>query len=184
MMRAYPFGLMFADDPEEAASWAVEHSKMTHRDPIALAACAAMATGIALTVQAREVETVLDAMVQAARHHSPATAEMMENALADARKGAEPDLVLRRLRGWAAHEAISAAVFVTARHPEDPRSAILESANAHGDSDSIATLGGALVGARVGIQAIPPDWIRDVERSQELLILAQAAAEEIGDLQS
>ncbi len=38
VMRAYPFGLLFADDLQRAERWSVEHSKMTHRDPIALAA--------------------------------------------------------------------------------------------------------------------------------------------------
>lgn len=184
VMRAYPFGLLFVVDPERAASWAVEHSKMTHRDPIALAACAAMAVGIALTMQGQRVEAVLDAMVQAARRLSATTAEMMVKAMADARNGADPASVLGKLQGWAAHEAISAAVFVVARHAEDVRSAILEGANADGDSDSIATLAGAIVGARVGIEAIPSDWTRDVERSQELLLLAQEAAEQVSDLQA
>jgi ADP-ribosylglycohydrolase len=50
VMRAYPFGLVFADDLEQAEEWSVQHSKMTHRDPIALAACAAMTTGIGKTL--------------------------------------------------------------------------------------------------------------------------------------
>jgi ADP-ribosylglycohydrolase len=47
VMRAYPFGLLFAGDLERAEAWAVAHSQLTHRDPIALAACAAMAGGVA-----------------------------------------------------------------------------------------------------------------------------------------
>ena len=41
VMRAYPFGLIFHDDLERAERWAALHSSPTHRDPIALAACAA-----------------------------------------------------------------------------------------------------------------------------------------------
>jgi ADP-ribosylglycohydrolase len=48
VVRAYPFGLVFADDLRRAEAWAVAHSRLTHRDPIALAACAAMAVGVAL----------------------------------------------------------------------------------------------------------------------------------------
>src|SRR5207249_6145442 len=47
VMRAYPFGLVFAADLDKAEAWAVEHSKLTHRDPIALAASAALAVGMA-----------------------------------------------------------------------------------------------------------------------------------------
>lgn len=147
--------------------------------PIALAACAAMAAGVARTLRGEGVDAVLEIMVNAAERHSPPTAKMMREAVTEARTGADPDAVLRRLQGWAAHEAISAAIFVVARHAEDPRAAILQGANSDGDSDSIATLAGALVGARVGLSAIPSEWIRDVERSDELLKLAKDVADEI-----
>ena len=97
---------------------------------------------------------------------------MMAQAIAEARGTTSPDVTLDRLRGWAAHEAIAAAVYVVARHPTDACAAILEGANTPGDSDSIATLAGALVGARIGLSGLPFDWVRDVERSDELLALA------------
>lgn len=68
-------------------------------------------------------------------------------------------------------------MFVVARHERDIRAALLEGANAAGDSDSVATLVGALLGARLGIETLPADWVRDVERTDELRALAQAAAD-------
>ena len=176
VMRAYPFGLLLFDDVERAEHWAVEHSRMTHQDPIALAACAAMAVGVALEVQGSTPSTVLSAMVEAAGRHHAGTARMAQAALADAHAGAGADEVLGRLEGWAAHEAIAAAMFVVARHERDLRGALLEGANADGDSDSIATLAGALLGARLGVEALPAAWIRDVERTDELRLLGHAAA--------
>lgn len=173
VMRAYPFGLTFADDLDRAESWAVEHSKLTHRDPIALAACAAMAVGVGRILQRQSVDTVLSEMVAAAARYSLRTARMMLDAWQDADDGTPPDDVFRRLEAWAAHEAIAAGVFLLARHPDDPRAAILEGANTPGDSDSIATIAGALVGARCGVEAIPADWARDVERSGEFISLAE-----------
>jgi ADP-ribosylglycohydrolase len=180
VMRAYPFGLLFSDDVERAEHWAVEHSRMTHGHPIALAACAAMAVGVAHEVRGSPPVTVLSAMVAAAGRYDAGTAQMAEAALADADRGADPREVLERLEGWAAHEAIAAAVFVVARHERDLRGALLEGANASGDSDSIATLAGALLGARLGIEALPAAWVRDVERTDELRSLAQSAADVLG----
>ena len=171
---AYPFGLVFADDTGEAERWAVAHSSLTHRDPIAFAACAAMARGISLNLQERSVNEITGDMVAAADRYSPETAVMIDRAVQDARGGVSPEVTLDRLRGWAAHEAIAAAAFIFVRHPVDARAAILEGANTPGDSDSIATLAGALVGARVGVQGLPQDWIRNLERSDELRTLAQA----------
>ncbi len=177
VMRAYPFGLLFADDLERAERWAVEHSKLTHRDPIALAACAAMAVGTALALHRTAPESVLTAMIAAARRHDGKTAIMMQRAWDEAREGVSPDTTLTWLQSWAAHEAIAAGVYIFARHPDDPRAAILEGANTDGDSDSIATIAGALVGARCGIDALPVEWVEQVERSKELHELGARAAD-------
>lgn len=177
VMRTYPFGLLFHADIERAEHWAVEHSRMTHRAPIAFAACAAMAVGVAHEVRGSSPATVLSAMVEAAGRHDAGTASMAEAALTEAYRNADPDDVLERLQGWSAHEAIAAAMFVVARHEGDLVGALLEGANASGDSDSIATLAGALLGARLGLEALPAVWIRDVERTDELRTLAHAAAD-------
>jgi ADP-ribosylglycohydrolase len=180
VMRAYPFGIMFHDDLEQAERWAVEHSKMTHGHPWALAACAAMAVGMAHEMNGAEPGATVAAMLEATGRYDTGTAGMAEAAVADGHNGADPVEVLLRLQSWTAHEAISAAMFIVVRHPQDIRAALLEGANASGDSDSIATLAGALLGARLGVDALPEDWVRDVERSDELQALAAAAANVIG----
>ena len=176
VMRAWPFGLMFQDDVEKAEQWAVEHSRLTHNDPIALAACAALSVGTALLVRGEDTDVVIPAMVQAAERWCATTARMMEQAVDEARRGVLPDVTLDRLRGWAAHEAIAGAVYVFMRHKDNPQAAILEGANTPGDSDSIASIAGALAGAHCGLSALPADWVRDVERSAELRRLADRIA--------
>lgn len=177
VMRAYPFGLVLGDDLARAERWAVEHSLLTHGDPIALAACAAMAVAVETARAGREPEAVGAGMVDAAARYSAETATMIERALADAREGIPPEVTLTRLEGWAAHEAIAAAGYVFLRHADDARAAILEAANTIGDSDSIATLVGALVGARLGVDALPREWVVEIERAEALSDLALAAWE-------
>ncbi len=174
VMRAYPFGLVFADDLRRAEEWAVAHSKLTHGDPIALAASAAMAVGVARTLRGEPPAYVLSEMVAAACRYSPRTAGMMARAIDEAQAGTPPEETLQRLEGWAAHEAIAAACYLFARHAEDPATGILEGANSPGDSDSLATLVGSLAGARSGLGALPPEWVETVERSSVLLALAGA----------
>ena len=169
VMRAYPFGLF--DEPEEAAFLAVEHSLLTHGDPIALAACAAMATGVALLLNDEPVDTTLIEMIDAAKQEDGRTAGMMQDAVERAHTGESADSGLSQYLGWAAHDAIAATCFLLARFPEDPRGAILQGANSDGDSDSLATLAGALLGARHGLSALPPEWVRDVERSNVFLTI-------------
>lgn len=172
VMRAYPFGLLFTDDLVRAEQWAVAHSALTHRDPIALAASAAMAVGVARLLRGESVLLAASEMIAAAARYSAQTAMMMATALDEASQGVSADIVLDRLRGWAAHEAIAAGLFLLVRFAEDPAGAILQGANSPGDSDSLATLAGALLGARYGINAFPERWVADVERSTELQALA------------
>lgn len=149
---------------------------MTHRAPIAFAACAAMAVGIAMaTNPAEDPSHIVQTMIEVASRHDEITAAMMRQAAEEAYGGVPPEITLDRLRAWAAHEAIAAGLYIFARHPDDARAAILEGANTSGDSDSIATIAGALVGARVGEGGLPADWVRDVERSAELKELAVRA---------
>lgn len=174
VMRAHPFGLLFAHDEDKARTWAVAHSHLTHRDPIALAACAAMATGICRNLQDDPVDDVCTQMIEAAGAYCSKTAAMMEAACSEATAGVGPEVTLDRLRGWAAHEAIAAALYVFRRHGDDVRRALLEGANTPGDSDSIASMTGALVGARVGISGIPPEWLRELEDAALIDQLASA----------
>lgn len=176
VMRVHPFGLLFADDPERAEAWAVAHSRLTHRAPIAFAACAAMTAGVAALVRGETAEKALAELTKAARRHDAGTADMIERALDEAAKGIGPEVTLDRLQGWAAHEAIAAAVYVFARHTDDPRSALLEGANTPGDSDSISSMAGVFSGARSGVDSLPGDWVHDVERSADLRALAGRAA--------
>ena len=174
VMRAFPFGLLMAADPERAEHWSVAHSKLTHGDPIALAACAAMVRGMIASLAEEPVDSVVAEMVGAAGRYSSKTADMIQQAADEANEGVAVEVSLDRLRGWAAHEAIAAATYVFVRHPDNPKEAILEGANTPGDSDSIATLAGALAGARAGIKAIPAEWVRELERSEALSDLAEA----------
>jgi len=172
VMRAYPFGLLFADDEARAEAWATAHSRLTHGHPMALAACAGMAVGVARALTGAAAIDVLGGILQAAARHDGETAALCRAARAEAEAGTSPEDVLSRLLGWNAREAIAAAVYVFARHPAAPRAALLEAANTPGDSDSIATLVGALVGAVNGLGEFPEAWVAQLERTGELQALA------------
>ncbi len=102
------------------------------------------------------------------------TSDMIRYAQYMAKKGELPGKVLGThnerlanhrstegfLLGWAADEAIAAAVYIFVRHPDDMQAALTEAVNTPGDSDSIATLVGALVGAHIGFKAFKHlyDW--------------------------
>jgi ADP-ribosylglycohydrolase len=54
------------------------------------------------------------------------------------------------------------------RHPDDYVGALPEVINTDEDSDSIGTITGSVVGARLGIEAIPQPWRENIENSDYL----------------
>ncbi|WP_322277404.1 ADP-ribosylglycohydrolase family protein, partial [Methylicorpusculum sp.] len=161
VMRAAPFGLLCAYDPEKAQGWAAQHSLITHGAPLAQAACAAMAVGVALAVQKEKPEIIAQKMVAVARNHDEKTAQMLEQAIAYAEQNKQAKNftelfelskpVFEQFQGWAAHEAIAAALYCFLVCPDNVKGAIYLGVHTPGDSDSIACMAGALVGARVGM---------------------------------
>ena len=180
VMRAYPFGVIFADDRHvpRPGPWTTHASRTTTPSPWRRARRWRRAW--CRRWPGRRSRTRARRWSRPRRRQDARTSAMIAQAVREARTGVEPEVTLSRLEGWAAHEAIAGAAYVVARHPGDPRAAILEAANTPGDSDSLATLAGALTGAQAGLERIPADWVRDVERGQELQALAQRAADALG----
>ncbi|MCG5450204.1 ADP-ribosylglycohydrolase family protein [Micromonospora hortensis] len=73
--------------------------------------------------------------------------------------------------GWVAEEALATALLCAVRHADDPVAALARGATTAGDSDSIAVLAGAFVGAAVGMTAWPRDWANRIEYADQLATL-------------
>ncbi|MEW2432519.1 ADP-ribosylglycohydrolase family protein [Micromonospora sp. NPDC047644] len=73
--------------------------------------------------------------------------------------------------GWVAEEALATALLCAVRHADDPVAALTRGAATAGDSDSIAALAGAFVGAAVGMTAWPREWVNRIEYADQLATL-------------
>ena len=76
--------------------------------------------------------------------------------------------------GWIAEEALATALLCALRHADDPGDALARGARTAGDSDSIAALAGAFVGAAEGMSAWPTDWATRIEYADQLTALGAA----------
>ncbi len=76
--------------------------------------------------------------------------------------------------GWIAEEALATALLCAVRHADDPVGALARGAATAGDSDSIAALAGAFVGAVHGMPGWPAEWATRIEYADQLTALATA----------
>jgi ADP-ribosylglycohydrolase len=157
LMRVSPIGVWAAGDPVRAASAARADSALTHPNPVCGDACAAYAAAIAAGIAGGS----RDAMLAAALAQASAT-----HAVSPARSAVE-----RAARGEAVHDfgtnqgwvliALQNAFFHLL-HKGDFEEALVATVNAGGDTDTNAAIAGALLGAALGLAAIPPRWVAPV----------------------
>lgn len=74
-------------------------------------------------------------------------------------------------------QSVSFAIATFLRHPADFRAGVLEAATAGGDTDSTASMVGAMIGANVGLEGIPPEWRSFSPGFFEVLRLGEELAE-------
>ncbi|HCC23875.1 TPA: hypothetical protein DF272_06905 [Candidatus Falkowbacteria bacterium] len=70
-------------------------------------------------------------------------------------------------------ESVPFSIAIYLRHPYDFRAGVLEAVNAGGDTDSNASMAGAMIGANVGLDGIPAEWLNFRPEFQEALELGE-----------
>jgi len=181
IMRVSPAGWAHPGNWQEAVKLACQVIEPTHPTDVALSAAGAQAAAVAqaLTPLAT-VQSICEAALAGARLGEEIGQKLarqtsqryplpnLELALELAEKSQdafEASDRIQRIIGshFHASETIATAlgIFYAAKGELQP--AILAAVNNGGDTDTIASVCGALTGALHGIQSIPPDWLKTVE---------------------
>lgn len=74
--------------------------------------------------------------------------------------------------GWVGDEALAIAVFCALRYENDFEKAIVAAVNHKGDSDSTGAVTGNLLGARLGVTAIPEKFLSNLELRDVIVEMA------------
>jgi ADP-ribosylglycohydrolase len=100
-----------------------------------------------------------------------AALDRLDAALASPDRDADPCVATGA--GWIAEEALATALQCVLLYPDDPVAALSRAAVTSGDSDSIAALAGAIIGAAYGMDAWPAEWATQIEYADELSKFAE-----------
>jgi ADP-ribosylglycohydrolase len=169
-MRSALLGVVFADDPARLAAFVQASTTLTHRDDracagaLAVACAAACGRAGAPREPARALAALRARIAQASGGEPDPLAPVlaaMDDALArDLDVGAYAASLGcdRAVTGFVMH-TVPVAVYAWLRHRDDFRRAITEVVRCGGDTDSVAAIVGAIVGAGLGADAIPASWL-------------------------
>ena len=79
------------------------------------------------------------------------------------------EMALKALgEGWVGEEAVALALYCFLRYPDDYAKTVRRGANTNGDSDAIACIAGGIGSTRLGVDAIPVHWRRNIEEAEHL----------------
>jgi ADP-ribosylglycohydrolase len=177
-VRMLPIGLFYCTDPDRLVRAALDECVITHTDPHARAASVAVAYLVGRLIQATPHCSAGDQVLETADRVAPLdadTAAMLrwvtqivhltpEEALFEI--GTSSDAI----------EAIPAAVYCLLKHPRNFAHAVQTAVNGGDAADSIAALTGGFIGALNGAEAIPKEWMAEVENAALLRDVGESLA--------
>lgn len=175
VMRTAPVGLVFK--AEDAFVHGMDYAAITHGHPSGYLSAGYMSALVAYVYAGETLEQAAEqTRPLLLRHPGHAeTLDQVDRALAAHRNGAPVEETIRSLgEGWVGEEALGIALFCALRFADDYRAAVIAAANHNGDTDSTASMTGALVGTALGASALPTVWIDQIENRDTLERLALA----------
>ena len=158
-MRVAPVGLFFLRDLDRVEQQASESALPTHFHPVGVDGARILALAVAWVAR----EPVFDpARFYAELLRRAATQEFRE-ALETASRLTSDDYVGALGTSLEAHRSVPTALACFASSPDSYEDAVARAIGLGGDVDTIAAMVGALAGARLGLQAIPPHLLALLE---------------------
>ena len=162
VMRVAPVGLFCSR--ESAFEIGCESAALTHGHPSGYLSAGVLAHLIACIIEGMEIEDAVTASLEELKKHNghEECSSLLEKAIALSRDNTEPLTALSPAGRGMGRKAIAIAVYCSSKKKIISK-ALLISVNHDGDSDSTGAVTGSILGAYLGIDAIPAHGCRKVE---------------------
>ncbi|MFS8541776.1 MAG: ADP-ribosylglycohydrolase family protein, partial [Tissierellales bacterium] len=173
IMRVAPAGLFYPKDL--AFDMAVEFAAITHGHPTGYLAAGAFAYLVALIIEGHELENAVERTISKLNtyRNNEECREILIKAFELAKDNLEDYEAISKLgQGWVAEESLGISVYCALKYTDDFRKALITAVNHDGDSDSTGAITGNILGAYLGINSIPKEWIENVELKDVIIRIA------------
>jgi ADP-ribosylglycohydrolase len=187
-MRITPVAIATAPDPGRLVEAVVAASEITHNTNLGIAAAAAVAAAVSAGIDGADLPTALDLAERAAdeggrRGHWCAGGEIaarigwvrrwVRDLGNGERRGDNGDAVGDAVyavvgTSVAAQESVVAAFALVEALGSVPADVLTTAAGLGGDTDTIAAIAGAILGAHHGLSGLPADLVAEIRRVNDL----------------
>lgn len=169
LMRAGILGFIFRNDPEKLINAASLSGRITHTHPTADAASIAGAYAVKLALDGVVPEDMFLPLLKVIEGISDEFTEALKNSYELAHSNLSDEEALRKIgQGWYADETFALSYLCVLRYPDNYKKAVQTAVNITGDSDSVGSVAGGILGARLGIEAVPVSWIEALKEKEVL----------------
>jgi len=166
IMRSAPVGLCFYGEPGRAFDVACELAAITHGHPTGYLSAGVFSAIISgLAVGANLEFSVLESVRILKKWQNHEETLLAVGRAIDLFKlvretgKVDPETLETLGGGWVAEEALSISIFASLLFEKDFRTGVLYSVNHSGDSDSVGSVTGNILGLINGVEEIPKEWI-------------------------
>ncbi|HWQ44096.1 MAG TPA: ADP-ribosylglycohydrolase family protein, partial [Methanosarcina barkeri] len=127
------------------------------------------AYAVKLALDGVEPGKMFEPLLEVTHGISPEFTHALESSYNTAYSGIGDEEGLKRLgQGWYADETFALAYFCTLRYPKDYKKAVQTAVNITGDSDSVGSVAGGILGAKLGVEAVPVSWAKALREKDKL----------------
>lgn len=191
-MKAAPMGLLACGSQEKAIQYTKALCWPTHYNSAAVSGACSIACAVC---EAQKEDATLDSIFEKAiegarisriqleeegmEAFGPYVDQKIEIAVQWGRKAREQDEDIYEIlngvlgTGITVQESIPAVFAIIAAHDGDFKKSVLCAVNAGGDTDTIASMTGAILGSMHGRQAVPDEAVKRIQTANEFLQLKQ-----------
>lgn len=173
-MSIAPVGIVNASHPRAAAAQAQELGSLIHTGDVSFCQDGAAIIAAAVAASFMEDATIDKVLAEATRYLKPSSGAevrtLIEQALALAKESNDYQTFrtayhshFRRAITCDTRETVPATLALCYLAQGNPRTAIIYGANFGRDTDTIATMAGAICGALHGVDGLPAAWITKIQ---------------------
>jgi poly(ADP-ribose) glycohydrolase ARH3 len=186
-MRVSPVGLFFHHDLDGLREGAIQQADITHIHPLGQwgAVMQACAVGFSVIQNPDEPFEGEEAIVQLREVLWRGPVEYLralnkiEEMLSQRKKPRAREIAQSLGNGVEAHFSVPSACYVAIAHSPDFCDAVRVAISLGGDTDTIAGMAGAIVGAHVGEKGLPGGWIEQLEEGPRGHTFARSLADRL-----